>query len=38
MHNNGGPKELYILSLMLKCNLVYDELDKQYMVLYVWGK
>jgi len=29
IHNNGGPKELYILTLMFKCTLEQDELEDE---------
>jgi len=31
MHNNGGQKEPYILTSMVKCTLELDELDDEYM-------
>jgi len=35
---NGGPKESYILTSILKCTLEQDELEEEYMGIYKHGQ
>jgi len=38
IEKNCSPKELYSLTAVYKCNLMQEELDKEYMGLYAPGQ